>query len=601
MVPPQPRVHVRPMRTVTALRALILLVLAGVVVWTALSWGHRGKPQASITMTAAPPVPAGSGPVVDQADRFKANGTREGKPAFDLLAQTVTGLQGDLKLLQDVNLTVHEQQGGTVLVASKDGQFDPTSRRAQLSHDVAIHTPDGLSLDTGNLFYDSDRDMIYTGDAIRFSLGRIEGSGQGMNYLVNERQIKIASRVRLRITPEDGSATIVITAGSLVASLQDNSAVFTDATRLERGTDLLTANYLRIEMDEKRDRITGMRAYGTVSVTLAANAAGQTSSLDADSLTLSLGAGDVVETAEASGGCRFQSGPYNSTSRTALFRRQEDRLELRGDPVVLTDRERIAAQEIDLRPEKQALEARGEVRTVSMGEGHAVAPGFGAASAVSFQAARLEADQSAHRAVYSGSARAWQEGTSLQAEEIVVDESERRLLASGNVISRFTPRPGPAPRGGAAARPQVTTVTARSMTLDDAAGTAHYEGGTRLTRPDATMTSDEMTVRLKEVNHRREVDRIDAVGSVSVKREGSLATAMTAELQNDTHLLILRDDHGLAEVVDEATGRSMRGRELTYDLTADRILTESVEGARTWITLTPDTKDGLPLDPPTRH
>jgi hypothetical protein len=108
-------------------------------------------------------------------------------------------------------------------------------------------------------------------------------------------------------------------------------------------------------------------------------------------------------------------------------------------------------------------------------------------------------------------------------------------------------------------------------------------------------------VRLKDVNHRREVDRIDAAGSVAVKREGSLATATTAELRNDTHLLILRDDRGLAEVVEEATGRSMRGRELTYDLTADRILTESVEGARTWITLTPDTKDGLPLDPPTRH
>jgi lipopolysaccharide export system protein LptA len=88
---------------------------------------------------------------------------------------------------------------------------------------------------------------------------------------------------------------------------------------------------------------------------------------------------------------------------------------------------------------------------------------------------------------------------------------------------------------------------------------------------------------------------------VSVKHAGSLATASTAEFRCSQHLLILRDDQGLAEVVDAATGHAMRGRELTYDLSGERILTETSEGARTWITLTPEGKDGRSLEPQTRH
>src|SRR5262245_3128185 len=119
------------------MRAVILLALAGVIVWTALSWGRRGKPQASITMGASAAVSPEQGAVVDQSDRFAASGTKEGRPSFDLAAQTVTGLEGERKLLQHVDLTVHEPQGGTVEVHSREGQFDPTARRAQLHGDVS--------------------------------------------------------------------------------------------------------------------------------------------------------------------------------------------------------------------------------------------------------------------------------------------------------------------------------------------------------------------------------------------------------------------------------------------------------------------------------
>jgi hypothetical protein len=61
------------------------------------------------------------------------------------------------------------------------------------------------------------------------------------------------------------------------------------------------------------------------------------------------------------------------------------------------------------------------------------------------------------------------------------------------------------------------------------------------------------------------------------------------------------DAQGLAEVVDGATGRAMRGRELTYDLAGNRVSTESGPGGRTWITVTPDVKGPARVEPPSRN
>ncbi len=111
------------------------------------------------------------------------------------------------------------------------------------------------------------------------------------------------------------------------------------------------------------------------------------------------------------------------------------------------------------------------------------------------------------------------------------------------------------------------------------------------------MTADVLDTFLSTDGSRRGLDRIEAFGSVEVYLDGSLGTAETARLLNGQSILILQDEAGLAEVVDTATGRSRRGRTLTYDLAGDRILTETERGGRTWITLDPESKDAPTVEP----
>jgi LPS export ABC transporter protein LptC len=596
------RVHVRPLRAVMALRVFVLIVLAGFAMALVLSFGRRGgRSQTRITMAPVASASSPQGAVMDLSDEFKIEGSREGRPAFTLRARTVTGFAGERKLLEAVRLTVYEESGGAVEIAGAEGQFDASTRRAQLEGNVAIDTGDGVSLRTGTLFYDSDRDVIFTADEVAFAAGGIEGEGRGLNYLAAERQIKIPDRVVLRVTGEDAGPPLTVTSGDLIASLPDNVVTLSDDVKLVRGGDNLRANYLKLYFDEQRRRVGRLSAFGEVAATLSSAAGGAGHELHADSLTARMsGRGQTIEEAEASGNCRFAAGVYTARSRSARYEGGQDRLELRGDPVVMTDRDRIAAQEIDLHPDRQVVEARGDVRTVSLPgpvEGPPGAPGFSGRSAVSFQARELHADRGSGRVVYSGSARAWQEGNSIQGERIEIDQAARQLRASVHVMARFTQRRTDG--RGASGRPTVTSITAGSLVFDDAPGVGRYRDHVRLTRLDATLTADAMDVYLKSREGRRDLDRIEASGSVAMKRGGSFGTARQAEYLGDEDLLILKDDEGLAEVVDAPTGRTMRGRTLTFDLAGDRILAESARGGRTWITLKPETKEVQSVEPKT--
>src|SRR5262245_25015336 len=597
------RIHWRPMRAVMVLRVLVLMVLAGFCLAVVMSYGRKGRPQTEITMAPSSPTPAQRGPVVDRFDRFEVNGTRGGRPSFTLRAHNVTGCAGDRELLQGVELEIHDGRGGSVTVSGIEGQFDVNDKRARLSGDVTVKSEsEGLSLTTGTLFYDDERDMLFTADDIVFSVGGLSGQGRGMNYMVSDRQIKIPDRVSLQVSGAEAGLPTTISSGDMVAALKNNSAVFTENVRMERGGDVMYANYLKVQFDEKRKALRQLNAFGDVIATRAPGPDAAVHEMRADSLASTFsGARGEIREAELTGNCRVTYGAYTSRSRSAHYRAGTGLIELRGEPVVMSGDDRIAAQEIDVTTGTKSLEARGDVRTVSIPSSRsgASAPGFGSRSAVSFQARTLSYDQTLQRAVYSGSARAWQEGNSIQAEEIVLDQQTRQLRAEGNVMARFTQRRPGAP--GAAARPTVTSVTAASMTFDDAQGVGRYRDNVHLTRQDATLTADAMDAYVVDRAGNRELDRIEATGHVAVKRDQAFGTSRTAEYQAATDILVLQDEEGLAEVVDAATGRTLRGKALTFDLAGDRILTESARGARTWITLKPEVKDVQSVEPQTKH
>ena len=596
------RVNFRPLKLITALRVVIaaLLVAFGVVLF--LSFGKKEEDAVRIRL-ASPSSPPGQ-QVVDLSENFAITGTKGGRESFRLQADQVTGFVGDKKQLKGVHLEVVGEDGDRLSLRGATGQFDMADKRAQLTGEVKVEGKNGFMLTAPSLYFDGDRDMLFTPDEIAFESRGMKGTGRGLNYLTRDRSFKIPAEVHVSIeASEPGGQGVEITSSDMSISLDENDVVFNESVHLVRGGESFSGNYLKLTLDEDRKKMVAVKAFGQVQATVLSGKQATPATLQADSLLAGfLPDGKSLDRIEARGGCKLESQGVQGTGETIVAEVLQDRIALRGDPVVLDSRSRITGQEIDLFPGSRGLEARGEVKTSfqpSAPRSNSSGSYFSPREPIFFQANRLSVEDGGDIARFSGGVRGWQGDDSLQAEEVILRFAEKGMRAYRNVFCRFT-----AQSGGEApsASPPPTLIVASAMEYSDAEGVVHFRDAVKLTRQNSTVLSDRMHVSLSDPSlGRRKVLRVLAEGGVHFNHLTNSGKSDRLVFIPDQDLAEMQQDAGLAEVVDHTSGRTLRGKTLRFDMKGNRVLTETSDGGRTWITLNPKEKDTPALEPKIGH
>ncbi len=587
------RVNFRPLKLITALRVVIaaLLLAFGIVLF--LSFGKKEEGAVRIALSRPPEVSAEQ--VVDLSENFDITGTKGARDAFRLKADQVTGFVGDKKLLRGVHLEVYGEDGERLALSGETGQFDMADKRAHLSGAVKLEGKNGFKLSTPSLYFDGDRAAIFTPDEIAFETDSLSGTGRGLNYLTRVRSLKIPAEVHVTVRPQEpGAEPATITSSDMTLSLNDSEAIFNESVRLARGSESFLGNYLKLNFSPDHKRLVALKSYGNVSATILSGNPPVPATLEADSLLASFLDSGRLNRVEALGNCRVDASGIRGTSGTLTADAPQDRVSLRGDPVVSDARSRIAAQEIDLSPGSRELEARGDVKTSMKGREpgarDATPSYFSAREPIFFQAHRLTLEEGGDLARYAGSVRGWQGDDSLQAEEVILRFGDRRMKAYRNVLCRFVGNDASAAPGAAA--PSPTLIVASAMEYGEAEGVIHFRDSVKMTRAESTVTSERMHVSLNDpAEGRRRVTRILSEGDVHFTHLANTGTSDRLVYFPDQDMAEMQTDAGLAEVVDRASGRTLKGKTLQFDLKGNRVLTERSDGGRTWITLDPKKKD----------
>jgi lipopolysaccharide export system protein LptA len=583
------RVNFRPLKLITALRVVIaaLLVAFGVVLF--LSFGKKEEDAVRIQLASPPPPPGEQ--VVDLSENFAITGTKGGRESFRLQAEQVTGFVGDKKQLRGVRLEVVGEDGERLSLSGATGQFDMADKRAQLAGEVKVEGKNGFMLTAPSLYFDGDRDMLFTPDEIAFESRGLKGTGRGLNYLTRGRSFKIPAEVHVSIEPsEPGGQEVEITSSDMSISLDENDVVFNESVHLVRGEESFSGNYLKLTLDQDRKKMVAVKAFGQVQAKVLSGKQATPATLQADSLLAGfLPDGRSLDKVEAHGGCKLESQGVQGTGETIVAEVLQDRIALRGDPVVLDSRSRITGQEIDLFPGSRGLEVRGEVKT-SFQPGRSPSNSSGSYFSV---------EDGGDIARFSGGVRGWQGDDSLQAEEVILRFAEKGMRAYRNVFCRFTAQPGG--EAPAASSPP-TLIVASAMEYSEAEGVVHFREAVKLTRQSSTVLSDRMHVTLSDPSlGRRKVLRVLAEGGVRFTHLTNSGKSDRLVFIPDQDLAEMQQDAGLAEVVDHTNGRTLRGKMLRFDMKGNRVLTETYDGGRTWITLNPKEKDTPALEPKIGH
>jgi lipopolysaccharide export system protein LptA len=287
-----------------------------------------------------------------------------------------------------------------------------------------------------------------------------------------------------------------------------------------------------------------------------------------------------VARVDQDGEFKYVEGERNATSAHATYTAADDLTSLRGAssngrPTVWDAKSRTQADEIDIRSKAGSSQGRGDVRTTYYSaESAGNATPFKTKSPVFVTAERLDARQDGGGvAVYTGTARAWQDDNYVRGDKITLYNADRRTDAEGNVESVLYNATRKDEKGATAAVPVFTT--ASRMTYADPERKIHYEGGVLSRQTPDEIKSDAQDVWLTQ-GADASVDHMIATGSVLLTEPGRTAKGDRLVYTGADQKAVLT---GASARVDDAEQGSTTGEELTFYVGGERIRVAGRSGA----------------------
>jgi LPS export ABC transporter protein LptC/lipopolysaccharide transport protein LptA len=306
-------------------------------------------------------------------------------------------------------------------------------------------------------------------------------------------------------------------------------------------------------------------------------------------LALAPGLGDL-HTATFSRDVRITQNEMQALAATARYDVAAGTMALSGagpdkGPHVVDDHIIVDATSIALTPDGPSLEATDHVRSVlkpaAQGGQRAGQPAtrmpaiLKSDQPVNVTSDKLVYDGPAAHAVYTGQARLWQADTTIQGDEIVLDDRTGNLTSTGSV--RTTMLVNQQDQKTKQTKREPVIAQAQNLQYDDDTKCATYTVGAHLNGPDGDLTSDKIELYLTDTGD--EVKRLEGYQAIDLKQPGRIVTGdRLSYFAVDERYLVT----GAPVKINEEC-RETLGKTLTFWKSTDRIV---VDGGREYRTET---------------
>lgn len=282
-----------------------------------------------------------------------------------------------------------------------------------------------------------------------------------------------------------------------------------------------------------------------------------------------------VERVDATGEAKFNELDRNGTANAISYTAADQMVRMRGgEPTVWDSRARTKAAEIDSNNESHVSVCRGKVQTTyySQEQTNGATPFRKVKSPVYIAGDRAEINHDSGRAVYSGSARMWQDDNYVRGDSITLYREEKRMEAWGHVQSALYQ----AKQKNANATEVVPVfATAEFMRYSDAERLLHYETNVDIKQGTDRVTSGIADVYLqKETN---EVERTIAQKNVTIIQPGRRGTGDWCQYTMADEVAVLTGNPAHVEDAEQGT---TDGNRLTMYRRENRVVADDTRGSQ---------------------
>jgi lipopolysaccharide export system protein LptA len=282
-----------------------------------------------------------------------------------------------------------------------------------------------------------------------------------------------------------------------------------------------------------------------------------------------------VERVDASGDAKFNELDRNATANNITYTAADDMVRMRGgDPTVWDSRARTKAVEIDSNNGTHVSVCRGKVATTyySQEQTNGATPFKKTKSPVYISGDRAEIDHDSGRAVYSGTARVWQDDNYVRGDSITLYREEKRMESWGHVQSALYQAKQ---KTGNSTNVVPVFATAEFMRYSDPERLLHYE-----TNVDIKQGTDRVTAGLADVYLQKdtnEVERTIAQKNVVVVQPNRRGTGDWCQYTTADEVAVLTGNPAHVEDVEQGT---TDGNRVTMYRRENRVTVDDSRGSQ---------------------
>jgi LPS export ABC transporter protein LptC len=193
---------------------------------------------------------------------------------------------------------------------------------------------------------------------------------------------------------------------------------------------------------------------------------------------------------------------------------------------------------------------------------------------VNVMAGSLNYDGTLSKATYQEKPKLWQGETTIQGDELTIDNKSGDLLVSGSAATRTMLEQGDKTKKP---RERARSIgTANDFKYEESLHRATYTGDAHLSGPQGDMTADRIELYLKQSGD--EIDRAEAYGSMTLREQNRTTTGerLTYTTSNETYVIT-----GLPVAILDECGRPTEGQTLTFVQATDTVNIDGGDEIRT--------------------
>jgi lipopolysaccharide export system protein LptA len=295
-------------------------------------------------------------------------------------------------------------------------------------------------------------------------------------------------------------------------------------------------------------------------------------------------AAGTLQVAHLTGNFDFTDGPMHAVSNDATYNVTAGTLALTGKeitPEINDDSLTLLAESIDVTLDPRKMTAKGNVRSTLLppkkptGKDAATKrPALlGDKDPVNILSTSLIYDESKKTAEYSGQTRLFQGDTSINADNLTLDEAKGNLTAIGKVVTNLQitskkPEPG--------VKPKPSIGRADSFTYADDTRMATYTTNAQFDGDQGHLSAGKLELQLAKTENT--LEKLVANGAVSaiVDKRTVTGTQLTHSPSEDEYVVV-----GAPVKMIDADCQETSGKRLTFWKASDRVLVDGNNEVRT--------------------